>query len=290
MSIHFQIKKNRDITIGEILEHPGMQKVQIAYGEELKPEEAFAFYCTFYMPYESSRGVTAGLDEHGFDVGINVLASKADYRLALRLSTAIAHLTGSEIEPEFGGSYSAEEFEKTFGEEWVEENKTQGLHAMTHIVNEQGIMAMSGCFRNYYLGPDMLKKMKEDEPDEKTLYQRVTDNIKKLQFLDPTKIYAPNMYAVTEDDGTEWSYIPIAPEARQGLFKAEYFMLFLDEDNHVRVPFDTMKEYALTHFERLDEEQFVFPKMSRRTFFSLMEHFGYQIQDGNSVKPWWKFW
>lgn len=293
MSYHFGIKKNKPVTYKSILDKINRNNLKIAYSDELDLSEDYSGFRKFYIPNISSRGITVGLEELKYDINVNVLASKDDYLLSCELAVVISKITESEIEPEEEeNSLSVEIFQTKYNENWAEENKMLGINMINLIIKEKNeTLTIVGCLRNYFLGPDLLNEFLKESHNEEELYNRVINSIKGIQFINEESIRIPNRYEVTEKDESKWEYIVIIPEQEQLIVKTDYIIFNVREDEYLKVLFEDLEKYAKLNFKRLDERQFLFPKMSINEFYDVMKYFGFQRKNhrgGNN--KWWKFW
>ncbi|MEO1623931.1 MAG: hypothetical protein AAFV25_02145 [Bacteroidota bacterium] len=297
MSYHFSIRKNKEVTYVDVLDRLPDKRVDIAYGKQLELHEPMSGFCKFYIPEISSRGITVGLEEEEFDIGINVLSSKEDYVLALQLARVVAEITESDIEPEDSeGPISIAEFDAQFGEEWAESYKTQGSSSIRYLIQQDNtVISIGGCLRPCYIGPKLLAKLSNGVEGEEQFYHRTIEVIRSIQFahFQIKGLIVPNEFVVTEKSGEEWQYIVLGPSTVQLVIKTDYILLFLGQDNYVKVPFDKFSEYATGRYEYLDEHQFVFPAMPMEEFVALMKAFGAPPSLGGPApreKKWWEFW
>lgn len=215
------------------------------------------------------------------------------YKSLLSIFFLLSKITDSEIEAEDEEeALSIEAFEKTFNEQWADSYKSLGIGMIKRLIKEKNeTMTLSACLRNYFIGPDILAQLTKDQPDEEKFYHRLINSIKTVQFIDEERIRIPNRFGVAEEDGSEWEYIVITPGQEQLMLKTEFIILHPSKDEYLKLPYEELEKYALSHFKRLDEKQFIFPELSVSEFYSLMEHFGFQRETQKEHKRnWWEFW
>lgn len=296
MSYYIEIEKNKQVKYEELLNSLSKNEVLIAYSSEEMLKSEISRYYKFLIPGKSSRGVQVGLSENRFEIIINVFCSKEDYLLATEIATNLSQLTDSEIEPEQSpiedkDKFSVNEFRYYYNEKWAEENCMTGISAFRHIIKEKGTITISGCFRNVYLGKELLSRYENENEtiSDEELYEKFIQRIRMIQFL-PNNIYVPNEYEVTEKDESKWNYITLTYDIEQVVRKSEFVLLHLSKEEYIKVPFLDFQGYCKENFNRLDEEQYLMPAHNKNEFIKLMKSFGYGNSNGNKNKKWWKIW
>lgn len=296
MSYYIEIEKNKPVKYGELLNSFSKDEVMIAYSSEEMLNTQINGYYKFLIPGKSSRGVQIGLSENRFEIIINVFCSREDYYLATEIATNLSRLTESEIEPEQSpienrDKFSIEEFKTYFNQKWVEENCMTGISAFRHIIKEKGTITISGCYRNVYLGRELLSRYENEETtiSDEELYDKFIHRIRMIQFLS-SNIYVPNEFEVTEKDDSKWSYITLAYDTEQVVRKSEFVLLHLSKEEYLKVPFVDFQKYCKENFNRLDEEQYLMPSHNKKDFLKLMKRFGYSNPNQQGDKKWWKIW
>ncbi|MFK7972084.1 MAG: hypothetical protein AB8F95_17075 [Bacteroidia bacterium] len=293
MSFHFEIEKNQKVSYSALLQSLNRDDIKIGNVDSLDLEEDISGYKHFHIPNKSTRGIGVALEDEVFDISINVLASKDDYILACQLAESIAAITDSKIEPEDEeDALTITDFKTKFNESWAEAYKTQGLSATKFLIQkDNSVITIGGCLRPYFIGPDLLEIFSQNASSDSEIYDKIIDSIRAVQFIDESEIRVPNRFEITEEDESKWRYVVIAPGEKQLLPQIEYVILMVNKTEYVKVPFDLLEKYAKSNFTRLDESQYIFPKMAADEFRQIMERFGYQ-RDTNkgSRKKWWEFW
>lgn len=293
MSYHFYISKNKPFSYQAVLNEIDRTDVQIAYADEYDLKEEFVHGAKFYIPDLSTRGVSVSSDDDGYDVGINILASGEDYLLACQLAAAIASLAASSLRPEEEeNELDLPIFKAQYDANWAEQHKTLGLNVATHWVNEKAeTMGLSGCFRMYFIGPDIMQSITQDQPDEELLYERMIKIGRAVQFV-PENVRIPGVYVVSPKEEESWEYIVILPNQQQLLLKTDYVIFYLNEQERHKIPYDKVLQYAINRFSRLDEKQFIFPDMPLEEFNQMIQTFEEveSIPKKEAVKKkWWQF-
>jgi hypothetical protein len=296
MSYYIKIEKNKPVKYGELLNSLSKEEVMIAYSSEEMLDTPIDKYYKFLIPGKSSRGVQVGLSENSFEIIINVFCSREDYYLATEIAANLSKLTESEIEPEQSpienrDKFSAEEFKTYFNQKWVEENCMAGISAFRHIIKKDGTITIAGCYRNVYLGRELLSRYENEKTtiSDEELYDHFIRIIRMIQFI-PGNIYVPNEFEVTEKDGSKWRYITLMHDKEQVVRKSEFVLLFLSKEEYLKVPFMDFQKYCKENFNRLDEEQYIMPKYNKMEFLKLMKRFGFNNPNQNEDKKWWKIW
>jgi len=296
MSYYIEKEKNKTVKYEELLNSFPKNEVLIAYSSEEMLKSEINKYYKFLIPGKSSRGVQVGLSENRFEIIINVFCSKEDYFLATKIATNLSELTQSKIEPEQSPvddqeKFSIDDFKIHFNQKWAEENCMTGISAFRHIIKEKGTITISGCYRNVFLGKELLSRYENEETtiSDEELYEKFIHRIRMMQFL-PNNIYIPNEYEVTEKDESKWSYITLTYDTEQLVTKSEFVILHLSKEEYLKIPFEKFQEYCKEKFSRLDEEQYIMPPHNKNEFIKLMKRFGYGNQEGGKNKKWWKVW
>ena len=296
MSYYIEIEKNKPVKYEDLLNSFPKNEVLIAHSSDEMLMSEISRYYKFLIPGKSSRGIQVGLSENKFEIVINVLCSKEDYLLATRIATNLSKLTESKIVPEQSPvegqeKFSVDEFKIHFNQKWAEDNCMTGISAFRHIIKEKGTITISGCYRNVYLGKELLSRYENENtsiPDEE-LYDKFIQRIRMIQFL-PNNIFVPNEYEVTEKDESKWTYITLTCDTEQVVRKSEFVLLYLSKEEYFKVPFLEFQRYCKENFNRLDEEQYLMPAFNKKDFIELMKRFGYGNSNEIKKNKWWKVW
>lgn len=278
MSFHFYIKKNKPVSYGQLFYRHTNKNFKVARKDKVDEYSNIDGYHKFYIPKYSTRGVSLYFEDGIFDIGVAILASKEDYILAVETAKALAHLTDAPIEPEDAEApVSFDEFDENYNEHWAEESKTMGIGLLQTMImdDDKGSLTLGGCLRNYFIGRETFEVMVKDNPTDETLYERVVESIRRIQFVDEEKYRIPSIYEVSSKDGSKWQYVLLLSDTAQLLVKAEYILLNDNEVGYVKVKYEDFLPIAKKRFERLDEEQFLIEPIPYKDFIKLMKGFGY---------------
>lgn len=304
MSFHFYVPAIKPITYRQILDRLENKKAAIAWQDEYDLTQK-AESARFYIPGKSSRGIRIYLENGNYDISINVLSSGEDNALAADLAVTLASLMNTDIKPEDTDEpMSIEIFKSRFDAGWVEWHKKSGLSSVDYFIHDPkngGTISFDGCFRKHYIGKKLLARLKNDDPGEDTLYDRIIENIRLTQFIDEEKFRIPGIYSVSEKDGNpKWEYVVVAPDNNFFLPKTEYLILFMEKDNRLKIPYADIHRLADHHFQLVDEEQYFVSRISENDFLLLMEK-ARQLKPSpdepvipakqkKPAKKGWKFW
>ncbi len=293
MSYSIEIKKNKPVSFDVLLQTLKRERVEIAYANEKFTRKEISNYSRLYIYGKSSRGIQVGLNEENYEIMINVLCSEADYFLATRIASELATLSDSKIIPQVSPiegkiELTITEFKEHFNHKWAQKNCTMGTGAFRNLIKERGTMMISGCIRSSYMGPELLSHHEKKNLSNEKIYQIIVKRIMLVQFL-PSSIHIPTEYVVTEEDGSNWNYITLSFNQRQLVSKSEFVLLYISEDEYLKVPFTDFQKYCQRQYKRLDEEQYLMPKTSLSEFKKLIKKFSIAKTKSSPPKKWWKF-
>ena len=127
MSFYLSIKTNKHLTYKELMSNLAFQNVEVSEPDELS-EPIDSNICKVFIPHESTRGVILYYSNAEYVVGINVLSSETDFRLALNIAETISIMTHSDIIPEDSEtSMGLKMFKTHYNEEWIDKEKLLGV-------------------------------------------------------------------------------------------------------------------------------------------------------------------
>ncbi len=318
MSYHIYIKNNKSISFNQLLENKYLPKnTNISF--ETNPNDLLKGYSKLYIPKLSSRGVVITTNPEEYDVEVNVGASREDWRLAVKISLALAEINNSLINPEFNGLKSLEEFERDYNEEWIEGVKHLSIDSCIQMFKEGktggGVMTFMGCIRHYYVGDYVINKISQDYVSEELLYDKLIEEIRKIQFIEDyeEKIEFPSVRVMDFPEGEK--EIAIFPANYKVLLpKVDYVFLMKKNEAIVQVPYDDFIKYISRYTERVDELQYIIQPINEVEHYKILLHFKTLENEINLIqknednetkaepelelpkieklnsKKWWEFW
>lgn len=318
MSLHIYIKNSQSITFNQLLESKYLPKnTNISFG--VNANDLLEGYSKLYIPKLSSRGVAITTNPEEYDVEVNVGATKEDWRLAVKISLALAEINNSYINPEFDNEKSLDEFEREYNEEWVESVKHLSIDTFIQMFKEGktggGAMTFMGCKRDYYLGDFILNKLSKDNEAEGLLYDKLIEEIRKIQFIEDyeEEIEFPSVRIMDFPEGEK--KIAIFPANFKILLpKVDYVFLMKKNADIVQVPYDNFLKYISKQAERVDELQYIINPINEIEHYKILLHFktleneedvipkdvdnetkiGTKVEQSKIEKldsrKWWKFW
>ena len=245
------IKKT--VTPDVLLQRLQGMDVEIADEDDLRKEISD---CTFFIPKASTRGACVLDRGEAFEVVVNACASKEDYLLAFRLAAELSKLTNADVEDEYCEPIPLARFTSRFNESYAEDLKMHGFSSVVAIVKEHNTLTVPACVRPVYIGPHVISQC--NTSDASALYNTLVSVIRKVQYIDDIA-RVPRLFSVTSEDEEAWTYIVIVDQCLQLLAKADFVIFALADEETYKVRFGVVQEYANMHFERLDEEQYLFP-------------------------------
>jgi len=298
MSYLINIKNNREITVGQLLESRFVPEDTCLSGggsREL-PLENFS---RLYLLNESSRGVVLTITEEEYIVELNIGASAADYLLAARLAMAIAEINQAVIFPDFDDELSLNEFESKYDENWAHLSRLSGVDSfLKHLVQKSGTVKLPGCIRGFYFGSYMLDKLCYDNPNEELFTDRVIEEIKKVQFIEQQveNLEVPTLMDANFPDGVK-TVLVILPGYKLLVQKSDYIILRAG-GKISKIDYEKFINYELLSLDRLDEEQYILQPIQNEVYMSMMDFF-LEISDKpietepevqHPANRWWQFW
>ena len=318
MSFHIYIKNNQSISFNQLLENKYLPKnSNISFG--INPNDVLQGYSKLYIPKLSSRGVAITTNPEAYDVEVNIGATKDDWRLAVRISLALAAINDSLINPEFDSEKSLKEFESEYNEEWVESVKHLSLSSFIQIIKEgkDVVMTFMGCIRHFYVGNYIVNTLSKDTVSEEVFYDRLIEEIRKIQFIEDyeEEIEFPTVRIMDSPEGEK--KLTIFPANFKVLLpNADYVILNKIGEAIAKVPYKDFIKYNSTKTKRVDELQYIIYPIEESEHYKMLLHFKsledaknfIQKSDPNETrvasktaaeinqieklqsKKWWEFW
>ncbi|MGY4539565.1 hypothetical protein ACVW0P_004000 [Mucilaginibacter sp. UYNi724] len=273
MSYHIFINNNQDITYKQLLENSFIPN-NVRVNGDINPEDVVAGYNKFYLDYESSRGVALTVGNEAYDIELNTFVSEADYMLAAKFAMAIARINNSTISPEFYEETSLEEFEIQFGTDWAHSFRFNGVDALKFILKQSGEIKLPGCVRPFYFGNYVLDKISKDQPNEEQFADRLTDEIKKIQFIEYTidELKVPTLMEADFPEGTQ-TFQVLLPGHKLLLQKSDWVVLRATVGEISRINRQQFIQHPSLVLTRLDEAQYILQPIEKEAYLDIMKEF-----------------
>lgn len=254
MSFYFNVQSSKDVSYNDLRITLKDSSIKfyvspVDFSEPIKGTKIF-------IPNKSTRGISISRDEHSFSIGINVIASEDDFKLAVSTTKAIAELTNGIILPEDSdGEINAKELEEKYDQNWIDSLKILGVDMFIQRVGiDRHLLAIGCCYMQYNIGPDIHKQL--DDSNELNYYNSLVSHIQNTQFFDIEKYQIPNKIATTSQDGSNRkTYVIFYPHGSQFLAQAD-FVVFPVENGKYELPFAQLYLIANSKFSKIDENQY----------------------------------
>ncbi len=270
MSFYHRIKTNKQLTYKELMSNLAFQNVELSEPDELS-EPIDSNICKVFIPHESTRGVILYYSNAEYVVGINVLSSETDFRLALNIAETISIMTHSDIIPEDSEtSMGLKMFKTHYNEEWIDKEKLLGVPLLLDNIGQKGqIVAIDCCYMTYFIGPKIHASL--DKSSVQAYYNSLVEKICKTQFFDQNKYTMPHVMQVKyKETGAVKDIIVLYPNGEQFLPKSDILVIEY-ENEYIELPYDKISHIANVHFHRIDEEQYVVDSLTKEEFIKCFQ-------------------
>ena len=163
MSFYFYVPTDKKVSYQALT--GALTHKEIEYSSEEKDSENDIEGTKIFIPGRSTRGVTIALEEDGFAVGLNIMASEEDFALALDVTETLSRLTGGPIQPEDEDEpINLSLFKEKFDREWVDYMKLSGVSLfLEEIGQEQHKLTIGCCYMSFTVGPRIHAQMETDK-------------------------------------------------------------------------------------------------------------------------------
>ncbi|MBV4357922.1 hypothetical protein [Pinibacter aurantiacus] len=301
MSFYFTITTNKRISYNDLLIELINKNVEIDQPEILQDLVADGG-CKFFIPYRSTRGVTLRYENQEYSIGLNVVASEADFELALNITETLSKYTGALILPEDRDEpIDIEILTKDYSQKWIDEIKLLGIDIFIEKIGMTGNdLSIGCCYMMYSIGPKIHSQL--DSSSKESYYHGLVKLICQTQFFDREKYAIPSYLVVTnkKTDKKE-KMIVLYPNGDQFLPVADVLVI-RKEDDWVELPFGRINEIATNKFTLIDEQQYLVDALSEAEYHSLflaarniltdasVKNENEEIAETPKTKRWWQFW
>ena len=270
MSFYLRIKTNKQLTYKELISNLAFQNVELSEPDELN-EPIDSNICKVFMPHESTRGVILYYSNAEYVVGINILSSETDFRLALNIAETISIMTHSDINTEDSEtSMDLKMFKTHYNEEWIDKEKLLGVPSLLYNIGQKGqIVAIDCCYMTYLIGPKIHASL--DKSSVQAYYNSLVENFCKTQFFDQNKYRMPRVMQVKYNKTEAVKHIIVLySNGEQFLPKSDILVLEY-ENEFIDLPYDKISHIANAHFHRIDEEQYVVDSLTKEEFIKCFQ-------------------
>ena len=270
MSFYLSIKTHKQLTYKELMSNLVFQNVQLSEPDVLN-ERISSNICKVFIPHESTRGVILYYSNAEYTVGINILSSETDFRLALNIAETISIMTHSDIIPEDGEtSMDLRMFKTHYNEEWIDKEKLLGVPWLLDNIGQKGqIVAIDCCYMTYLIGPKIHASL--DKSSVQAYYNSLVEKICKTQFFDQNKYMVPSVMQVKYNEIEAIKRIIVLyPNGEQFLPKSDILVIEYENES-IDLPYDKISHIANAHFHRIDEEQYVVDSLTKEEFIKCFQ-------------------
>lgn len=301
MSFYFTIQSEKEITYRQLINELPLENIEFGHLEDIDDYIGENNYKAF-IKNKSTRGVNLSHREQNYSVSLNVIASEADFEIALLIVEALSKLTEAEILPEDRETpIDIVTFRNHYDKNWIEEEKYLGVSIfLDKIGNEGDTLEIACCYMSYLVGPDIHKKL--DAGSEKSYYEGLVSYISSTQFWDREKYHIPSIIRFTDKDtGEDKELVLLYQNGNQFLSKADEVVLS-DGESRIKIPYDKIKLLATEKFHLVDEKQYVVDELTdeeyKNIYLKAVEISSVNKAE-NTTKPeseikaqkkWWEFW
>lgn len=260
MSYYFYIRTDTPLTHHEIMHETKGFDIRIS---NLNPSAIYdifdsSFAYRYYHPGKSSRGVAVTYENGAYDIGLNVLASREDYKLGIALAQSIAKLSDSLIEPEeYSHSLKETDFKKQFNKKWIDQELVFAGKYCKTLVSEQGASHFPGCIRRFYFGQQMIDSASKSKQSELKFAEALIEQFRQTQYIDTEKYLDLEAVKVEESNGQVWKYIEIDPDTAYVIPEVDYVLISVHPQENMRLPIDEFIRRAAGLVKPLDEVQYL---------------------------------
>lgn len=269
MSFYFNVNSVKKVSFRELKDN--LNNPDIKFHWEPEDYSNFIEGTKIYIPHKSTRGITISKEENSYSIGINVIASEEDFKLAIDVSAKIAEITGSKIIPEDEDEeLNAITLKSKYNQTWIDSMKTLGANIfMEKIGNEGGLLSIGCCYMRYTVGPNIHSKL--DTSNELNYYNSLVEHIQKSQFFDLSKYQIPQILVSTNKDGTNRkTYVVFYPHGSQFLSTADY-VIFPVDNRKYEIPYGFIPLIADSKFSLIDETQFTIQPLNENDYKAIIE-------------------
>jgi hypothetical protein len=306
VSYHFYVKTAARPVVEEVLALvPGDGLGGLYEGAESDDEDSpvlpsgeWPEWVHFHRVRRSTRGVGVRIDDDGFDIALNTMASPEDCQLAIDLATALGKVTSQSVLPEDSEEpIDVSELRARFGEAWAQEHSRWGADVTLRIAAEKGPVTLGGPYRPFHVGPRLIAQLRT--PGDSGADQRLMDAMRRAQYAHLDGWFCANVMGIQAGNDVI-KVTPFGPEVAY-LFPAVQFLVLMPNDKDLYyLPYERLPEVAASHFEWLDESQALVKSHSYGEYKSLIERArpylslqpgGPALPPGGSEKRkwWWPF-
>lgn len=249
-------------------------KMEDVSGEELI-NEIDENYTYFYIPGKSSTGVLLSLEKSGYYLHINDFSSHQDFELAKQLVIALAELNKSSIQ--FEGAMSkitVEDFKDRFFKIMVYKIIQDSLDTLEDkITDKKEVLQVGYGHHTFYIGPKVYGDLKKRCGGlHQNIYNEIIERLIKIKYPEYAGIQPPTILSL-EDKYTQVMY---KGAKCQILYKVDeiIFVDLADSGFHSKfysTSFEYLQPYAEQQFIKLDEEQYIIPKLEEKQFYQMLK-------------------
>ncbi len=284
MSFYFNINSQKEVTYKDIKLGLNNPSIRFHWSPENLSDPIKE--TKIFIPGKSTRGITISKDEDSYSIGINVIASEDDFKLAVNTSKIIAQLTNSEIFPEDSEtSISSNEINQKYNQAWIDTMKTLGTNIFLQRVGNDGhLLSIGCCYMKYTIGPNIHKNL--NDSSEFSYYQSLVKHIQETQFFDLDKYQIPQVLVSTNQDGSNRkTYVVFYPHGAQFLSHADY-VVFPVKDGKYELPYEQVKSIANSKFNLIDETQYTIESLTEAEYAELIRRIESELSkiDQESIK------
>lgn len=275
MSFYFDISTENKITYNTLVDALGSSNVRFKSSPENMDNPITG--AKIYIPGKSTRGITISKDKEGYSIGINVVASEDDFRLAIDVAKAIGVITKSKIKSEDSEELiDANLLADKFDQKWIDTMKTLGVSTMIENVGRDGsTLTVGGCYMQYNIGPKIHELL--DDSSELNYYQSLIEHIKSTQFFDLKKYQIASVMIATSQDGThKKSFVVFYPEGNEFLSYANYVVFPVDNGKY-EISYDMVSKIANAKFRRVDENQYLIDSLSSNEYQAIIKNIEFEL-------------
>jgi hypothetical protein len=293
MSFVFYIPSKKSITKGwlfkQLLNEDEHSKHSTAILDETLLDEGEKLH----RPGRSTRGASVYRGEKGYEVSLSVLASIADWQLAVKAAITIAEFAEDLIQPENHPEMKTSAFKELATDSWIAEQALQGVNVITTLIGEgKGPITLFGYRGDYAVGTKMLSQLGIENNDEKTVFEKLEAHF-------------------TEHQNSLQGYFIWSPEIASYIYKADWIFVSINIDSKntiYKIKHDRILPILSgdSHFKLIDETNFLAEVFSPEELKDLADQLAKIVDDitvkENEVKqdneqetlsekkPWWKLW
>jgi hypothetical protein len=312
MSFVFYIPSKKSITKGwlfkQLLNEDEHSKHSNAILDETQLDEGEKLH----RPGRSTRGASVYRGEKGYEVSLSVLASIADWQLAVKAAITIAEFAEDLIQPENHPEMKTSAFKELVTDSWITEQALQGVNVITTLIGEgKGPITLFGYRGDYAIGKKLLRQLGIENNDEKTVFEKLvahfTEHQNSLQnYFIPSRYQVDGPVGGKPEPAIIWS-----PEIASYIYKADWIFVSINIDSKntiYKIKYNQILPILSgdSHFKLIDETNFLAEVFSPEELKDLADQLA-KIADDITVKenevkqdneqemlsekkPWWKLW